>query len=269
VVLDPFTIVAEVFNFVILMLLLRRFLYGPIVRTMDERELHITRDLETAERKEREARHEAAELHRERQELQDHRGELLTQAQLDAEKWHEDLVRRARDEIETRKAGWQQAIEREKESFLNNLRQRAGEQVYEISHRVLSDLADIDLEQHIIDTFVARLRTLQNNELDRVAAAVSAWETTGHGAEQPSPESLVIHTTAYEIDAKTRDQLTAAIRVRLGTAIIVHFEVDPDLICGVELRISGYKAAWSLQNYLETLDEELSLAFTSTETGSQ
>ena len=263
--IDFFTIIAQIFNFVVLMLLLRRFLYGPIVRTMDAREKHITTELDEAERKEREARHEAARLRREREELEDRRGEFLTQAQIDAEKKHSDLIQQARDDVEARRAAWQAAIEREKESFLASLRQRAGEQVYRITRRVLTDLANVDLERFIIETFIKRLRTMKDTGLDAVAAQLA--EQQKMESEEGGPrkaEALV--TSAFEIVDDTRRRIAAAVHDRLGANIELRFDETPDLICGIELKTRGYKAAWSLQNYLETLDESLSLAFARRET---
>ncbi len=243
--IDWFTILAQMVNFLVLMLLLRRFLYGPIVRTMDARELHITKELDEAERKEREARLEAESLRTEREDLEDRRGEMLTQAQLDAEQLRGALMEQVRDEVEVRRTGWEQAIEREKQSFLANLRQRAGEQVYAITRQVLTDLADVDLEAHIIESFINRLRTMKDPDLEKAAGS----------------EKSAIIATAFELDGETRDRIAAAVRERMDALIDVSFEVSPGLICGIELRTSGYKAAWSLQNYLETLDENLSQAF--------
>ena len=39
--IDWFTVAAQAINFLILVLLLRRFLYGPIVKAMDDREAAI------------------------------------------------------------------------------------------------------------------------------------------------------------------------------------------------------------------------------------
>ena len=72
-------------------------------------------------------------------------------------------------------------------------------------------------------------------------------------------------TTAFDIDDETRERISTAVLGRLGENVALRFEVTPELICGIELKAEGYKAAWSLQNYLETMDESISLAFASRE----
>ncbi len=44
-----FTVLAQIVNFLILVYLLKRFLYGPIIRAMQEREKKIARRLQDAE----------------------------------------------------------------------------------------------------------------------------------------------------------------------------------------------------------------------------
>lgn len=258
--IDLFTLFAQIINFTVLMLLLKRFLYKPIVRTMDERERRIGADLDEAERQLNEATREAAVCHAERQEIEDKRGEMLSSAQEEASAWRRDLIQEARDEIEERQERWRQSVEREKQSFLSDLRQRAGAQVYEITRRALEDLAGVDLERHIINTFISRLQEAEKPGFEAFAAPIAAAMPTGDKPDgQRRPEAVVC--TAFEIDKETRDRIEAAVRRRLAGDFDLRFEMSADMICGIELRAGGQTAAWSLQNYLETLDEKLSRAF--------
>lgn len=257
--IDLFTLFAQIFNFAILMLLLKRYLYKPIVRTMDERERRIGADLDEAERKLSEATREAAVCHSERQEIEDKRGEMLSSAQEEAAAWRRDLIQEAREEIQERQDLWRQSVEREKQTFLDDLRHRAGAQVYEISRRALEDLAGVDLERHIIDTFISRLPEAEEPRFAALVSSAVASTPTGDESEEGIPEAVVC--TAFEIDDETRSRIEAAVRRRLRGDFNLRFEVSADLICGIELRAGGQTAAWSLQNYLETLDENLSQAF--------
>ncbi len=45
---DWFTVVAQIINFLILVALLKRFLYGPIIRAMDRREAEIASRMDAA-----------------------------------------------------------------------------------------------------------------------------------------------------------------------------------------------------------------------------
>jgi F-type H+-transporting ATPase subunit b len=53
--IDPFTVGAQILNFLILVWLLRRLLYGPITRVMAEREARIRAEMDEASRLREEA----------------------------------------------------------------------------------------------------------------------------------------------------------------------------------------------------------------------
>lgn len=247
--IDVFTLVAQVINFLILVLLLRRFLYQPILRTMDERARRIAAELDEAAASATTARLEASQCHAEKVELEDSRGEMLSRAQDEAAALKREMVRAARQDVAESKARWSRAVEQEKQAFLENLRRRAGEEVYAISRQVITDLANVELERHIIEIFIERLRAMDYRECEAIAAACRRAHT---GAAI---------TSSFPIERMMRSRLRGVVKERIATDIELHFEESADLICGIELRAGGKKAAWSLQNYLETLDERLSLAF--------
>jgi len=58
-----FTVIAQIINFFILVWLLKRFLYKPILKAIDEREKKIASQLEDANAKEEKAEKEKNILH--------------------------------------------------------------------------------------------------------------------------------------------------------------------------------------------------------------
>ena len=56
--IDWFTVIAQIVNFLVLVYLLKRFLYKPIIKAMDGREQRIAGRLEEADKREEEARQE-------------------------------------------------------------------------------------------------------------------------------------------------------------------------------------------------------------------
>ena len=76
-----FTVAAQIVNFLILAVLLKRFLYGPIVRAMAAREERIASEMAVAAQKRREAEQEEAAITQKMQEIQAQRQEMLAQAE--------------------------------------------------------------------------------------------------------------------------------------------------------------------------------------------
>jgi len=67
--IDWFTVVAQIVNFLILVGLLKKFLYGPIIRAMDDRERRIASRLEEANARERQAQEEVQSYRQKREDL--------------------------------------------------------------------------------------------------------------------------------------------------------------------------------------------------------
>ena len=98
--LDWFVFFCQIVNLLILVYLLKRFLYGRIIKAMDTREAKIAAIFADAEKSKEEARL-AAEKHDQRlQELEDRYQGMLNKAREDAETHRRELMDKARDEVE-------------------------------------------------------------------------------------------------------------------------------------------------------------------------
>lgn len=243
---DTFTFSAQIANFLILIILLRHFLYGRITGAMDEREKRIAFRLEETEKKKKEADEEKESYRKKEQELQDKREEMLASAREDAEAMRDDLIRKARDEVNEIKARWRQAVEREKDSFLADLRRRTGEQVCAAARRALEDLASEELERHIINIFVRRLQYMEEDEKKSIS-------DIGR-----SPEQAVVVKSAFEIPEEMRQRIREAVRDKTGREVGMQFRTEPGLICGIELLTQDRRIAWSLDSYLDKIEEDIS-----------
>ncbi|MGD8758265.1 MAG: F0F1 ATP synthase subunit B, partial [Deltaproteobacteria bacterium] len=131
--IDWFTVIAQIINFLVLVYLLKRFLYKPIIKAMDERERRISGRLEEAEKREDQARHELERYQKKNKEIDGRRQVLLNQIKEDAEVQRKALIDQARDQVEGVRANWHEALEREKDAFLQDLRERTGRHTYAIA----------------------------------------------------------------------------------------------------------------------------------------
>jgi F-type H+-transporting ATPase subunit b len=244
--IDFFTLSAQIINFLVLVLLLRHFLYKRISNVMDERETRIASQLTEAEQKSKEAEQEAESFHKKKQELLDKREELVAEIREKVEAVRKDLTNKARDEVEESKARWYEAVERQKDSFLTDFRRRAGEEIYKTVRRVLHDLANEELERHIIDTFIKRL---QNMEEDEKKAIKEFYQ---------KPQKDLVIKSAFKIPENIRQIIQNALREQINGNVRLQFKTSPDLICGVELDAQGMRITWGLDSYLDSLEGDLS-----------
>ncbi len=241
--IDWFTVIAQIINFLILVALLKYFLYGRIIKAMDEREGKIRSRLEEARKKEEEAEREAEFLRQKNQEIEEKREGTLSRAREEADARRKELIQQARNEVEDLRVRWREAIQRERESFIRDFQQMAGREVYAIARRAIGDLADSDLEERMLDVFLQRVKKLNENEKKEIAEPL---EKAGND---------VVIRSSFELSTKMRQKVTRTLHEHIADGLDVNYETAPELIMGIEVKAPGAKIAWTLEDYMTTLEE--------------
>ena len=162
--IDWFVFSAQIFNFLLLIYLLKRFLYGRIIKAMDDREAKIAARFADAEELKVKA-NEQAELYEKRNQLlNEAKDQMLNEATMAADAKRKELMEKVRVEVDQVKTRWQDMLVREQDAFFYDLRQRAAKQLYDTARKALRDLADVELEERIIDEFLRRIKALDEEE---------------------------------------------------------------------------------------------------------
>lgn len=236
---------AMIVNFLILMLLLRIFLYRPILKAIDQRDGKIAAHFEAAEEKEQEAIRKSEELDEERKKFDAERELLLAGVRAEAEKTRVDLTAKVRGEIDELSARWREDLERERESFLTDLERRAGEGICAMTRKALADLADAELERLMVGVLLRRLGDLPESERAELAKAADE-----------SGKPLVV-ATSWELPEDDRKKVSASVRKNVADDIEIQFEAAPEITCGIELRAGGREVSWTVEGYIQSIREEL------------
>ncbi|HOJ52069.1 MAG TPA: hypothetical protein PLT64_05865 [Syntrophales bacterium] len=247
--IDWFVFLAQIVNFLILVYLLKRFLYGRIIQAMDRRENMIVSRFEEAERLRKEAETLAAHYEEKNRLLAEKQEELLNQMVQAAEAKKKELLEKARADVDAIRSRWQETLKKEKESFLQDLSQRVGRQTYTLARRILSAMADAELEEKMAKVFLRRLQDLSEDERKKLKEAI-----------QQSGGRIVVQS-AFPLSPAIQAEIRAAFSDGEGGILPeVRFETLEEAIAGIELRTHGYKLAWSIGDYLENLEETFTRA---------
>lgn len=236
---DWFTLIAQVVNFLVLVWLLKRFLYARIVSAMNDRNATIEGRLAEAARQRAEAGREADVLRAKNREFDEQHDRMLARAHEEAEAVRQRLVEAARAETEMTKAQWLESMQRERQALLQELRERLGQQAFALARHVLKEVADDDLEARIVEVFMGKLRTLAPAEREAIVAAT-----------RDSDSAVEIHT-AFPVPPAARDRMSRLLRDELTDSLDVRFTTIPGLLCGIELRADSHRLVWNLDARLE------------------
>lgn len=241
--IDWFTVGAQALNFAILVWLMKRFLYKPILDAIDARERRIAAALADADAKKAEAQQERDEFQHKNEDFERQRAALIGQATKDAEAERERLLVEARRAADALSATRQEALRGDAQRLSQALIRRTQQEVFAIARKALADLATVSLEERIAEVLIRRLQALDGPAKEDVAQALA-------GGGGPA-----LVRSAFELGAEQRAAIQSAVNEAFSADIALRFEKAPDLVGGIELSANGQKVAWSIADYLVSLQQ--------------
>jgi F-type H+-transporting ATPase subunit b len=244
--IDWFTVGAQVLNFLILVWLMKRFLYKPILQAIDAREKRIAAELGDADAKRTEAEKERKNFEKKNEEFDQERALLLSQAAGEAAAERERLLEEARQAANAWSAKRRDVLRNEARSLNEAISRRAQEEVFAIARKTLMDLAGSTLEERMSEVFTRRLRELDDEAKRGLAASLKA------SSDPPLVRS------AFELPSEQRAAIRQALNESFSMETELRFETAPELVNGIELTTNGQKVAWSISDYLASLKKGVS-----------
>jgi len=222
--IDPFTFGAQVVNFLILVALLRHFLYRPVLQTMDARDHFIGEQLAKARQAQKEADEQTKRAAQQLAEVDQLRSLRLAEVKAEVESAQQQGLARVRQEVAEIGQRWRESKTREIEACATAESQRVAELLLRIARTALAELATVSLEKQMVEALLAQT--------------------------EPLPQGATQIVSAFPLDSESQTKLLS----RFPGA---GFQVDSALLAGVVVRVNDHKVGWSLDTYLEGLGQKL------------
>jgi len=239
-----FTVGAQILNFLVLVWLLKRFLYKPILGAIDAREKRIAAELADADAKKAEAQKERDDFQGKNKAFDEERAALLAKAEGEAKAERERLLGDARKEADALREKQEAALRNDRARLVGEITRLARDEVFEIARKALSDLATVSLEERIGEVFTRRLREMDAKSKADLGGAIKA-----------SAGPAVVRST-FDPGPGQRAAIQNALNEAFSANVPVRFETARDTVCGIELTANGQKVAWSIAGYLDSLEEK-------------
>ncbi len=231
---DWFTFGASIFNFVLLLILLRVFVFKRIVRAMETREKRLARQWDEAQEAQAEAQEEKERYQQQLDEIDEQRKQTLDEARKAAEEEREKKLASLREEMTEKRRAWEESIEAEQSRFVSEVRTRLGQATIDTVRATLEELADVSLEEKMIDRFLA--------EYD--------------GEAEVEGDTIQVYT-AHPLPDETRGRLKDRVAEMHPEVKSVNVAVDDSLLCGIEIRFSDRRVGFSVAHHLDAVEERL------------
>lgn len=249
-IIDIFTILVQIINFLILVFLLKKFLFSRILDIIDERENQIGKQFAEVEQKEKAVEQEFEKQREIREKLEREWQDNLARIKREIETKRGAMMAEAREAVNKVQSEWERAISTQREAFLKGLKRLSCQQVFIISKKVLSELANANLEDQLIESFINQLEGLDKQKREE-------FRLDGRKGLSGKNKNSVEINTAFPLSEESKNLLLKKVRQLINNDIIPSFHISDNLICGIELRTESKKIAWSMENYLDMLEEGL------------
>ena len=158
--IDWFTVGAQTLNFLILVWLMKRYLYKPVLDAIDAREKRIASELADAAQKQAQADSERDTFKQKNADFDQQREALARKASAEVDAERKRLLTDTRTAADAVQAKRHEALESELQTLQEDIARRSQEEVFAIARKVLTDLAGTTLEDRITEVFAQRLGSM-------------------------------------------------------------------------------------------------------------
>ncbi|MBN1879669.1 F0F1 ATP synthase subunit B [bacterium] len=243
--IDWFTVAAQVLNFLILVWLMKRFLYKPILHAIDDREKRIAKELANADKKMAEAQKERDEFQHKNDEFDQQYIELMSKAKDEVKVERQRLLDEARQATDALSAMRHEKLRKDAQSLHEAMSLRTQQEVFAIARKVLMDLATASLEERMTEVFTRRLHEMDDQTKTSLAEILKA-----------ATDPVLVRST-FDLPVEQRVAIQNALNETFSADIPLRFETAPDRVSGIDLTANGQKVAWNISDYLVSLERSV------------
>jgi F-type H+-transporting ATPase subunit b len=222
------TFILEIINFLILIWILKRFLYKPILNIVEQRRIAVEKVLHDAEV----AKSEAQTLN---QRYEERQANWEHERQLASEKLTQEIEEERARQMDALKSNLEkeQDAARAAESYRQAAVERAVEktamkQAARFASRLLEQFSGPELEAHFLDSIVNEISQLPEESTAKL-----------RDSKTKMPEHILIES-AYPINESQKNKLEKSLSILLGDNIPTDYEQHEDIICGLRISIGAW-----------------------------
>ncbi|WP_414733723.1 F0F1 ATP synthase subunit delta [Acetobacterium carbinolicum] len=237
-----FEIIAQMINFFILLFILQKLFYKPVMKSMQDRQQRISDIQSEAEGKMNEADHLIETYQQKLAEWEEAKGTKMIAASREAQEKKDQLIQIYQEEAAQKRNDYFNEVTEEQERFLREVRMVLGKSAVTIAGEILSAISKEDLEQKIFDSFMEKIHRLDQKMLQE---------------EIKSTADKIVLSSAKPLSESQQDQLEAVLREKLDSLGKIIYEVDENLIQGFELNLRSLTVNTNIKHYLKESEENI------------
>ena len=249
--LDLVTIIFQVVNFVVLVVLLNHFLFRPLLRRAAQRAAEKERTLQELTEERQNVASLRAELEQRLSQVEEEGRKIIVQAQEQAESERQELLKRARSEVEQILLEAHADAYRVRQQAMREFHEQLLDAILEISGSVISRVVPPEVHDALVTQLSERIWEMGRTEMQRVEAFRRSL-----GAREP----VAYITSARELSTEQRGQMARTLTALADRHVNMELKTDPELVAGVRVRLGDMLIDNSIAGQLSELRAQVSAA---------
>lgn len=243
--LDWTTFILEIINFLVLVWVLQRFLYRPVMNVVAQRRAAISKNLEEAQATQNAAASLKEQYENRLSDWQKEREDARQKLHDEIEAERQKLMEQLQAELADQRQKEQVLADRRNENLLHEAQQQALLLSEKFAAKLLQRLADPAVEARLLDMLLEDLAGLPEEQRKTL------------GDAQRNASSAVQAISAFPLSDEQRQRLVSALQELLGTPINCEFREDPALLAGVGVQIGPQRLQANLKEELRFFGDTL------------
>ena len=238
--IDWWTFIAQIINLVILLFLLRKFLYIPVLKAVEARQKLIADELQEAANAKKRALKLTDECNKRLADIEAQKQKILAQTSIDAGKLADSLMSEAQEQYKNARQQWQNKLIGEQQSFETAVRNLIAEYFTGFAERALTQMADIHLNDLIVAKFIDKLADIKPEET------------------LENKDKIEIQS-AQPLNQKNRDLLQKSLQKQFNLPADIKFDytINQTLIGGIIIQAEDEQISWNLADYMQEFQEQM------------
>lgn len=249
--IDWITFFAQIVNLFILVWLLKKFLYHPILNAIDKRQAQIAERVQSAKEASEKAVAEYKTYLQKTEEFDKNTQKMFDEASAKVIQYQQEQEAKIHEQTLLLQQKMQTDLEREKESLQLEMRNQIATSFSLVARKVMTDLSGITPIEQAVNLFQNKIRKLDKKQLSLLKKKVK------------NQNDIYLYSSD-SLNKEQTEMLSNFIQKHfdLEKQQIIHFQKNPDLIFGLELVIDDMTLDWNIKSYFEEFDTHLNATLT-------
>ncbi len=237
-----FEIIAQMINFFILLFLLHKLFYKPVIKAMDDRQQRLMDNQKKSEKNMKKADELIETYNHNLAELEKEKDRKLEMAKQEAQEKKESLMKGYREEAEQKRNDYLKEVADEQERFIQDLRAALGHNAVKIAEQILDSFSEEKLNEKVFDSFIKKVESIDEDTLKE---------------DIESNDERIILISSETLSEAQRKTLEKALKEKVGTYKEIVYEVEDELIQGYELKLETLTVHTNVRKYLEEAEKNI------------